>query len=196
MSMDERMTICNMSIGGRRARRLRQPGRYDREGPFAPEGGAVRADGGLVEVDGVGWECGLRRRRGDLGGRVDTDRDMGCQPGPVDWRPRSCAGARQRPAIRGGCRRPELYGSHRRTTHRRHESRRGVHRLMHQCTPSDLREAARIVKGKHVARHVKALVVPGSVGVARSGGARRDWTRCFEPRGSNGATPGARCAWA
>jgi 3-isopropylmalate/(R)-2-methylmalate dehydratase large subunit len=33
---------------------------------------------------------------------------------------------------------------------------------------SDLREAALIVKGKHVAKHVKALVVPGSVGVARA----------------------------
>ena len=30
---------------------------------------------------------------------------------------------------------------------------------------SDLREAAKIVKGRHVAPHVKALVVPGSVAV-------------------------------
>jgi 3-isopropylmalate/(R)-2-methylmalate dehydratase large subunit len=33
---------------------------------------------------------------------------------------------------------------------------------------SDLREAARIVKGRHVAPHVKALVVPGSVGVGKA----------------------------
>jgi 3-isopropylmalate/(R)-2-methylmalate dehydratase large subunit len=33
---------------------------------------------------------------------------------------------------------------------------------------SDLREAARIVRGKHVAAHVKALVVPGSVSVSRA----------------------------
>jgi 3-isopropylmalate/(R)-2-methylmalate dehydratase large subunit len=33
---------------------------------------------------------------------------------------------------------------------------------------SDLREAARVVKGRHVAPHVKALVVPGSVGVSRA----------------------------
>jgi 3-isopropylmalate/(R)-2-methylmalate dehydratase large subunit len=33
---------------------------------------------------------------------------------------------------------------------------------------SDLREAARIVKGKQVAKHVKALVVPGSSGVAKA----------------------------
>jgi 3-isopropylmalate/(R)-2-methylmalate dehydratase large subunit len=33
---------------------------------------------------------------------------------------------------------------------------------------SDLREAARIVRGQHVARGVKALVVPGSVGVQKA----------------------------
>jgi 3-isopropylmalate/(R)-2-methylmalate dehydratase large subunit len=33
---------------------------------------------------------------------------------------------------------------------------------------SDLREAARIVRGRHVAAHVKALVVPGSVSVSRA----------------------------
>jgi 3-isopropylmalate/(R)-2-methylmalate dehydratase large subunit len=33
---------------------------------------------------------------------------------------------------------------------------------------SDLREAARVVRGRHVAPHVKALVVPGSVAVKRA----------------------------
>jgi 3-isopropylmalate/(R)-2-methylmalate dehydratase large subunit len=33
---------------------------------------------------------------------------------------------------------------------------------------SDLREAAKIVKGRHVAPHVKALVVPGSQSVSRA----------------------------
>ncbi len=32
---------------------------------------------------------------------------------------------------------------------------------------SDLREAARLIKGQHVAKHVKALVVPGSQSVRR-----------------------------
>ena len=55
---------------------------------------------------------------------------------------------------------------------------------------SDLREAARIVRGRHVAPHVKALVVPGSgVGQSRRR-ARRAWpTRSARP-GSNGATAG------
>jgi len=33
---------------------------------------------------------------------------------------------------------------------------------------SDLREAARIVKGRHVARHVQGLVVPGSATIAKA----------------------------
>ena len=33
---------------------------------------------------------------------------------------------------------------------------------------SDLREAARIVRGRHVAPHVKALVVPGSESISRA----------------------------
>jgi 3-isopropylmalate/(R)-2-methylmalate dehydratase large subunit len=33
---------------------------------------------------------------------------------------------------------------------------------------SDLREAARVVRGRHVAPHVKALVVPGSAAVGRA----------------------------
>ncbi|MGH9202173.1 MAG: 3-isopropylmalate dehydratase large subunit, partial [Vicinamibacterales bacterium] len=33
---------------------------------------------------------------------------------------------------------------------------------------SDLREAARVVRGRHVAPHVKALVVPGSIAVSRA----------------------------
>src|SRR5262249_6472339 len=37
---------------------------------------------------------------------------------------------------------------------------------------SDLEEAARVVKGHHVAKHVKALVVPGSNEVARLAEAR------------------------
>ena len=37
---------------------------------------------------------------------------------------------------------------------------------------SDLEEAARIVKGHHVAKHVKALIVPGSRAVSRAAEAR------------------------
>jgi 3-isopropylmalate/(R)-2-methylmalate dehydratase large subunit len=39
---------------------------------------------------------------------------------------------------------------------------------VHQLTVSDLREAAAIVRGQRVARHVRALVVPGSHRVSRA----------------------------
>jgi len=47
---------------------------------------------------------------------------------------------------------------------------------------SDLREAARIVRGHHVAPHVKALVVPGSQGV-RAAAEREGLDRVFTEAG-------------
>ena len=61
---------------------------------------------------------------------------------------------------------------------------------------SDLREAARIVRGHRVASHVKALVVPGSVSVKTRGGAAKGWTKFSARRASSGEGPVARCAWA
>ena len=70
--MDERMTICNMSIeGGARVGYVNPDEttfEYMRGRPFAPQGEAVRAREGLVAVDGVRRGRGLRRRRGDQGG--------------------------------------------------------------------------------------------------------------------------------
>jgi 3-isopropylmalate/(R)-2-methylmalate dehydratase large subunit len=47
---------------------------------------------------------------------------------------------------------------------------------------SDLREAARIIRGQHVARHVKALVVPGSQAV-RAAAEREGLDRVFRDAG-------------
>ena len=59
---------------------------------------------------------------------------------------------------------------------------------------SDLEEAARVVKGHHVATHVKALVVPGSQAVQPRGGGARARTRSSATPASSGAAPAARCA--
>ena len=59
---------------------------------------------------------------------------------------------------------------------------------------SDLREAARIVKGQHVAHGVKALVVPGSQRCARPPKPKAS-TRSSATPDSNGAAPAVRCAW-
>ncbi len=98
MSMDERMTICNMSIeGGARVGYVNPDDTtfdYMKGRPFAPQGDAFERCQGVVEVDGVGCRCGLRRRGGDQGRRADADRHVGRQPGSVDRRSRSCAGTR------------------------------------------------------------------------------------------------------
>ena len=51
-------------------------------------------------------------------------------------------------------------------------------------------------QGKHVHPSVRALVVPGSVARQASRRRTRAWTRSSRPPGSNGARPAARCAWA
>ena len=68
MTIDERMTICNMSIEGGARDRLRQPRRHDVRVPARPAVRAgrrrVRSRGGVVAHDGVRRERGLRRSRG------------------------------------------------------------------------------------------------------------------------------------
>ena len=92
MSMDERMTICNMSIeGGARVGYVNPDEttfEYLRGRPFAPPADAFDAHGGVVAVDGVGCRRGLRRRRRDAGRGADAGRDLGRQSRPVDRRRR------------------------------------------------------------------------------------------------------------
>ena len=58
---------------------------------------------------------------------------------------------------------------------------------------SDLREAAQVIRGHHVAPHVRALVVPGSQAVRPRPSAKGS-TACSSTPGSSGAAPAARCA--
>jgi 3-isopropylmalate/(R)-2-methylmalate dehydratase large subunit len=66
------------------------------------------------------------------------------------------------------------------------------------CTNSrieDLREAAVVARGRSVAPGVRAMVVPGS-GLVKAQGRRRDWTPSSARPASSGGSPAARCAWA
>ncbi len=169
MTIDERMTICNMSIeGGARIGYVNPDDTtfaYLRGRPFAPAGDAFdRA---------VAW---WREMASDTAARYD-DRvafdaaaieptvTWGINPGqsvavsePIDASPDDEAfafmgfepgarvqGTRIDVAFIGSCTNGRL---------------------------SDLEEAARIVRGHHVAKHVKALVVPGSRAVSRAAEAR------------------------
>src|SRR5580765_5663360 len=63
------------------------------------------------------------------------------------------------------------------------------------CTNSrieDLRLAASLAKGKHVARGVRAMVVPGS-GLVKQQAEQEGWTAYSKRRGLSGAKPGAVC---
>ena len=170
MTIDERMTICNMSIeGGARVGYVNPDETtfaFLRGRRFAPAGRRVRSRGRVVAADGVRRERALRRSRRLRRGRDRADRHVGDQPRPVGRRHR--ADRRRRRTTR----RWRSWASRPAAACR---ARSIDVAFIGSCTNgrlSDLEEAARIVRGHHVAPHVKALVVPGSQAVSRAAEAR------------------------
>jgi 3-isopropylmalate/(R)-2-methylmalate dehydratase large subunit len=169
MSIDERMTICNMSIeGGARAGYVNPDETtfaFLRGRRFAPAGGAfdravrwwreIASDADAVYDDRATFDAasieptvtwGLNPGQSvGIGERIAGSADdeafafMGFSPGA------RIAGTPIDVAFIGSCTNGRL---------------------------SDLEEAARLVRGHHVAPHVKALVVPGSQAVSRAAEAR------------------------
>jgi len=173
MTLDERMTICNMSIEGGARVGYVNPDQMtfdDLEGrPFAPSGAAferakawwssmasdrdarydddivIRAEA-LTPV--VTWGVNPGQSVA-VTGRIPSPRESGAEAQAVTdalgymglESGQPIAGMRVDVAFIGSCTNSRL---------------------------SDLREAARIVRGRHVAPHVKALVVPGSASVKRA----------------------------
>jgi 3-isopropylmalate/(R)-2-methylmalate dehydratase large subunit len=169
MTIEERMTVCNMSIeGGARVGYVNPDDTtfaYLRGRRFAPEGAAfdravkawrhlasdpkaayddrVSIDASEIEPT-VTWGINPGQSVG-IGERITGDPAdeafafMGFTPGAP------VAGARIDVAFIGSCTNGRL---------------------------SDLEEAARVVRGRRVAPHVKALVVPGSHAVSRAAEAR------------------------
>jgi 3-isopropylmalate/(R)-2-methylmalate dehydratase large subunit len=188
LSMDERMTICNMSIEGGARVGYVNPDQttfdYMRGRKYAPQGDAFdRA---------VAWWRGMAS---DPGARYDDTVHIdasairptvtwGINPGqsvyvderlprPSDLDPASRASlseALEFMGFRGG---DPIKGT------------RIDVAFVGSCTNarlSDLREAAKVVRGHHVAPHVKALVVPGSQGV-RAAAEREGLDRVFTEAG-------------
>jgi 3-isopropylmalate/(R)-2-methylmalate dehydratase large subunit len=174
MSMDERMTICNMSIEGAARVGYVNPDRttfeYLRDRPFAPRGArfdeAVRwwssmasdADAEYedeVTIDGadleptVTWGINPGQSVG-IGGRI---------PAPGDVAPAEQAGVAEALAFMGFEGGAQLAGTPIDVA------------FVGSCTNSrlsDLREAARVVAGQRVSSRVRALVVPGSEQIRRA----------------------------
>ena len=169
MSIDERMTICNMSIEGGARIGYVNPDEttfaFLRGRPFAPAGDAfdravrwwreTASDRDAVYDDRVAFDAAA----------IEPTVTWGINPGqsvavsePIAADPHDealafmgftpgarVAGTRIDVAFIGSCTNGRL---------------------------SDLEEAARVVRGRHVAPHVKALIVPGSQAVRRAAEAR------------------------
>jgi 3-isopropylmalate/(R)-2-methylmalate dehydratase large subunit len=179
MSMDERMTICNMSIeGGARVGYVNPDETtfaYLRGRPFAPQGDAferatqwwasMASDASASyddEVELKGEEIRPTVTWGiNPGQSVGVDEPLPSNADPealafMGWRAgQRMQGTKIDVAFVGSCTNARL---------------------------SDLREAARVVRGQHVAKHVKALVVPGSQAV-RAAAEREGLDRVFVEAG-------------
>ena len=202
MSMDERMTICNMSIeGGARVGYVNPDETtfdYLRGRRFAPPGDAFER--------ACQWWRSHRRRmptRPTTTWSRSTAADIaptvtwGINPGQsvgvdepsaqaADLAPAASAQASTRRSSSWACRPASPIAG----------TKIDV-AFIGSCTNgrlSDLREAARIVRGRRVAPHVRALVVPGSQGVRARGRARGPRRDLPARPASSGAAPAARCA--
>ena len=188
MSMDERMTICNMSIeGGARAGYVNPDATtidYLRGRRFVPAGEAFDT---LAE-----WWLSLAS---DAGATYDDDVEISGS----DIRPTVTWGINPGQSVYVDERLPgvsDVEGSARSAVEealefmglKEGDSIAGTRidvAFVGSCTNarlSDLREAARVVRGRHVAGHVKALVVPGSQAV-RAAAEREGLDQVFSDAG-------------
>jgi 3-isopropylmalate/(R)-2-methylmalate dehydratase large subunit len=169
MTIDERMTICNMSIeGGARAGYVNPDETtfaYLKGRRFAPAGDAfdravswwrqLASDSGASYDDRVQFEAAAIEPTVTWGINPGQSVSIGESiPGDADEEALAFMGFSRGARIRGTRIDVAFIGS---------------------CTNgrlSDLEEAARVVRGHHVAPHVKALVVPGSNTIARDAEAR------------------------
>jgi 3-isopropylmalate/(R)-2-methylmalate dehydratase large subunit len=188
MSMDERMTICNMSIeGGARVGYVNPDDvtvEYLRGRRFAPAGPvfdaaaawwtSLASDRDAQYDDEVRIDATSIRPRVTWGinpaQSVFVDEPL---PAPADLPPAARASVSEALAFMGFSAGQAIKGT------------RIDVAFVGSCTNarlSDLREAARVVRGHHVARHVQALVVPGSQGV-RAAAEREGLDRVFTDAG-------------
>jgi 3-isopropylmalate/(R)-2-methylmalate dehydratase large subunit len=171
MSMDERMTICNMAIeGGARVGYVNPDETtfaYMKGRPFAPQGDAFdRACAWwkslASDADAV-YDDDVEIRGDELTPVVTWGTNPGqaigvaeTMPSPDAQTASERAGVADALEYMGLVAGAPILGT------------KVDVAFIGSCTNarlSDLREAAKIVKGRHVASHVKALVVPGSEGV-------------------------------
>ena len=188
MSMDERMTICNMSIEGGARIGYVNPDEvtidYLRGRRFAPSGEAfdraaawwrsMASDPDAVYDDDVRIDAAFIRPRVTWG--INPEQSVFVDerlPAPGDVPAESRASITEALDFMGFGAGQPIKGT------------RIDVAFVGSCTNarlSDLREAARVVRGQHVARHVQALVVPGSQAI-RAAAEREGLDRVFTEAG-------------
>jgi 3-isopropylmalate/(R)-2-methylmalate dehydratase large subunit len=188
MSMDERMTMCNMSIEGGARVGYVNPDEvtidYLRGRRFAPAGQAFDAAAAwwtsMASDRGAAYDDEVEVKAADVRPRVTWGINPGQSvyvderlPAPADVAPEQRASITEALEFMG-------FGSGQPIKGTRIDVA-----FVGSCTNarlSDLREAARVVRGHHVARHVQALVVPGSQAV-RAAAEREGLDRVFTEAG-------------
>ncbi len=170
MSMDERMTLCHMSIeGGARAGYVNPDEttvEYIRGRRFAPAGDAFeKAAAGwrsLASDPGAPWDDVVRIDAAGIAPTVTWGINPGQSVAVNATLPELSSGASDRQGLAEAF---EFMGL---APGQRMAGTRIDVAFIGSCTNgrlSDLREAARVVAGKKVSGHVRALVVPGSQAV-------------------------------
>ena len=197
LSMEGRMTVCNMSIeGGARAGMIAPDEKtyaYLKDRPKVPKGTALGRRHALL------GDAALRRRRAfrprgrARRGKPAADRHLGHEPGRrLDHRRLGAArrGRRERADARQDQARARLHGPEGR---RKNFARsRSIACFIGSCTNGrieDLRAAAKIVEGKHVHDRVNAMVVPGS-GLVKMQAEAEGLDKIFKAAGFEWREPG------
>jgi len=188
MSMDERMTICNMSIeGGARVGYVNPDDttvEYLRGRRFAPQGDAFEAAAAwwrsMASGSDARYDDEVRLDASQIRPRVtwgiNPEQSISVDerlPAPEQMPPDARSSVSEALEFMGFGAGQPIKGT------------RIDVAFVGSCTNarlSDLREAARVVRGHRVARHVKALVVPGSQSV-RSAAEREGLDRVFTEAG-------------
>lgn len=168
MSMEERMTVCNMSIEGGARCGYCNPDEttveYLRGRPFAPQGEAFERAAewwlSLASTEDSQFDDVVHFNAADIQPTVTWGINPGQSVGIEEWIPPVTSfPAEEQAGISEALQFMELSEQ---------QSIKGQPidvAFIGSCTNSrisDLREAAQIVKGRHVAENVRAIVVPGS----------------------------------
>ena len=195
LSMEERMTVCNMSIeAGARAGMIAPD-----ETTFAYLKGRPRAPQGAAWDKAVAaWKSAAHRPRRDLRSRREVrrrhagaDDHLRHQPGNghADPRPRS-----RRPTNATAAKALAYMGLDGQTRAARPQGRRGVHRKLHQLAALRLARGRHHLQGPQGGRRRARAGRPGLAGHQEGGRGRGPRSGLPARPAPSGARPAARCA--